>query len=267
MNVKILMFFTIVFTIILSYSHIVLADDYIERNDKELDNLQSLSMESNRYNNVFIVAGGDVKNLSTTNDDVIEQDRKIEQDDIAEQDRNRKYDSQLKQKDITEQDRNRKYGSQLKQDDITEQDRNRKLSNDINNGGEKQVINSPLRSTTTELSSYPSWVQNPNVNGYFATAVGSSKHNHEKGLSYQKRMARIQANAELSKIISVQIDNELERTSVHSDGTQIKYDINQKSRHRSSSKLENVEQLDDWLDPVTNDYYILLGIKVKPVLD
>ena len=249
MNVKILMFFTIVFTIILSYAHIVLADDYIERNDKELDNLQSLSMESNRYNNVFIVAGGDVKNLSTTNDDVIEQDRKIEQDDITEQDRNRKYDSQLKQ------------------NDIAEQDRNRKLSNDINNGGEKQVINSPLRSTTTELSSYPSWVQNPNVNGYFATAVGSSKHNHEKGLSYQKRMARIQANAELSKIISVQIDNELERTSVHSDGTQIKYDINQKSRHRSSSKLENVEQLDDWLDPVTNDYYILLGIKVKPILD
>ena len=129
------------------------------------------------------------------------------------------------------------------------------------------MITSPLRETTTEISSYPNWVLNPNINGYFATAVGSSKYNHRQGLSYQKRMARVQANAELSKIISVKIDNELERTSVHSDGTQIKYDINHKSRHRSNSKLENVKQLNEWLDPVTKDYYILLGIKVKPILD
>ncbi len=224
MNVKILMFLTIVSTMILNYFNIVLADEYIERNDKDLDNLQSLSIENSRYNNVFIVAGGDVKNLSTINDNIIQQDS------------------------------NTKHGNQVEQNSDT-------------NSGEKEAIGSPFRSTTTEISSYPSWVQNPNINGYFATAVGSSKYNHEKGLSYQKRMARIQATAELSKIISVQIDNELERTSVHSDGTQIKYNIDQKSRHKSNSKLENVEQLDDWLDPVTNDYYILLGMKIKPVLD
>ena len=260
MNVKILMFLTIVSTMILNYFNIVLADEYIERNDKDLDNLQSLSIENSRYNNVFIVAGGDVKNLSTINDNIIQQDSNTKHGNQVEQKSNTKHGNQV------EQNSNTKHGNQVEQKSNTKHG-NQVEQNSNTNSGEKEAIGSPFRSTTTEISSYPSWVQNPNINGYFATAVGSSKYNHEKGLSYQKRMARIQATAELSKIISVQIDNELERTSVHSDGTQIKYNIDQKSRHKSNSKLENVEQLDDWLDPVTNDYYILLGMKIKPVLD
>ncbi len=220
MNIRVLIFFTIVFNFILSYSNSVLAIEGIDNIDRTLDPLLSLSADTNRYKNVFIIASGDVRHLSSTIDENINQDNYVQK------------------------------------------------SNDINiDDGEKNIINSPLRETTTEISSYPDWFLNPNIAGYFATAVGSSKYNYERGLSYQKRMARIEAAAELSKIISVEIDNQIERSSVHSEGNEIKYDMNVKSRHKSNSRLENVEQLEEWLDPVTNDYYILLGIKYKPTLD
>lgn len=113
--------------------------------------------------------------------------------------------------------------------------------------------NSPI------IDEVPEWVINPNAYGYDFVAVGFANGNVEE-VSSQKRIARIQGMGELSRIIKIQIDNEILKMDLSVNGEAIS-DIKTYSRQRSDSLLSSVEEIDNWIDPKTGDYYLLLGIK------
>jgi len=113
---------------------------------------------------------------------------------------------------------------------------------------------------------YPSWFINPSIDGYFTTGVGSAKPNRE-GSSYQKRIARAKALAEISTAVSVQVNNEIQRMTILYDTREYRKKVLMISRHRSQEVLKDIEFLDEWTDPETKDYFILLGLKKPPLIE
>ncbi len=111
---------------------------------------------------------------------------------------------------------------------------------------------------------YPIWVLNPNrITGYNYVAVGSAKDNGQGEIA-QKQAAKAGAYAELSRMISVQVENEIksERT-IHSinGNSEMLTKLDTYSRQRSNGILEGTEEVDIWLDDNTGELYIILGIK------
>lgn len=112
------------------------------------------------------------------------------------------------------------------------------------------------------INGLPNWVISPSEDGYAVTAVGLGIYGNG-GISGQKRAARIQAEGEISKILNVKIENELniEKTvHVNGDEEKVSSDMQTSSRQRASEILHNAEELKCWVDPTNNDYYVLLGI-------
>ena len=112
-------------------------------------------------------------------------------------------------------------------------------------------------------SALPDWVLTPHVNGYPLVAVGVGMYG-AGGISGQKRAARVQAQGEISKMLNVYIENELnimQKTAARNDEV-ISYnsDMQSASRQRSAAKLDTVVELRCWIDPETSDYYLLVGI-------
>ena len=109
------------------------------------------------------------------------------------------------------------------------------------------------------INGYPVWVTNPNVQGYSYTAVGSAVP-CAGGLPEQKRVARIHAMGEISRMVKVQVDNEASSSTVSSGGN-VRSEFSTYSRQRSDSILNSVSEIDSWIDPKNGDFYLFLGIK------
>lgn len=109
------------------------------------------------------------------------------------------------------------------------------------------------------VNGYPVWVTNPNVQGYSYTAVGSAVP-CAGGLPEQKRVARIHAMGEISRMIKVQVDNEVS-SSTFSSGGSVRSEFSTYSRQRSDNILNSVSEIDSWIDPKNGDFYLFLGIK------
>lgn len=117
------------------------------------------------------------------------------------------------------------------------------------------------------INALPNWVVSPSEDGYPVTAVGLGIYG-SGGISGQKRAARIQAEGEISKMLNVKIDNELNlNKSVHVSASEEKVtsDMTTSSRQRASEVLNYIEELKCWVDPNNNDYYVLVGVPYDKV--
>lgn len=111
---------------------------------------------------------------------------------------------------------------------------------------------------------YPVWVLEPQqVAGYRYVAVGSAKLvDNNKTARYQA--ASSQARAEISRMISVQVDNEIktERQVNQMNGNdKMTQSIETYSRQRSESLQGKIETIYTWEDMKTGELYMLMGLK------
>lgn len=109
----------------------------------------------------------------------------------------------------------------------------------------------------------PEWILSPDMPGYTYCATGSAPKNSNFAL--QKKIARMNTMAELSKTIEISISNQLDIKSKveSSDNKQINVDkdISSTSRQRSNAVISNASELDSFLDNNTGIYYLRMCIK------
>ena len=106
----------------------------------------------------------------------------------------------------------------------------------------------------------PSWFLNPNLEGYIG-AVGSAPRQKNGSTEMQKRIALIQAKANIAKQIEVYIENEL-KTQKECSSEQCKSSINTSSTHQSGQMIRNVIQKEEWTDPETGTLYIWVVTRI-----
>lgn len=109
----------------------------------------------------------------------------------------------------------------------------------------------------------PDWILQPEVAGYSYCATGFAKK--DNNLSLQKKIARMNAMSEISKNISVSIDNTLEIntdvTSKNNKQTDVNKNISSSSRQSSDAIFNNIEEIDSFLDNSSGIYYLRACIK------
>ena len=109
----------------------------------------------------------------------------------------------------------------------------------------------------------PEWVLMPDINGYYYCAAGSAPKN--SNISLQKKIARMNTLAELSKAVEISISNELEvKKTVESRNnkqTNIEKDMTTSSRQRSNTVISDAVEIDSFLDNNTGILYLRMCIK------
>lgn len=109
----------------------------------------------------------------------------------------------------------------------------------------------------------PSWILTPAAEGYRICAAGTALKNDNKAL--QKKIARMNAMAELSKINEVKVANQLDietkTTTYNGSVLDNSRNISSKSRQSSNSVIDNAEEVDNFYDEEQGIYYILLCTK------
>ena len=109
----------------------------------------------------------------------------------------------------------------------------------------------------------PEWVFMPDINGYSYCAAGSAPKN--SNISLQKKIARMNTLAELSKAVEISISNELEvKKTVESRNnkqTNIEKDMTTSSRQRSNTVISDAVEIDSFLDNNTGILYLRMCIK------
>lgn len=116
----------------------------------------------------------------------------------------------------------------------------------------------PEKLETVDLSRFPSWVVDPAIKGYVA-AVGYARV-QKKNPNALRRVALLNAKAELAKQIEIFVDSELFRTSVCT-AQECRSDMKSYSNQYTSRLMQNVEITGEWLDPQTGDLYIRVAAK------
>lgn len=108
----------------------------------------------------------------------------------------------------------------------------------------------------------PEWVLNPSVEGFNLCAVGSATGDNK---ALQKKIARINAMAELSKMQEVKVNNKLDieknTTTYNNNILDSSKNISSKSRQFSNSVIDDAEEAADYYDEIEGVYYILLCTK------
>ena len=109
----------------------------------------------------------------------------------------------------------------------------------------------------------PEWVLMPDINAYSYCAAGSAPKN--SNISLQKKIARMNTLAELSKAVEISISNELEvKKTVESRNnkqTNIEKDMTTSSRQRSNTVISDAVEIDSFLDNNTGILYLRMCIK------
>lgn len=109
----------------------------------------------------------------------------------------------------------------------------------------------------------PEWILNPVAEGYRVCATGLALNNNNKAL--QKKIARINAMAELSKINEVKVSNQLDIekniTTYNGKVLDSSKNISSQSRQSSNTIIDNTEEVADFYDEKEGIYYILLCTK------
>lgn len=129
----------------------------------------------------------------------------------------------------------------------------------------KKVVLFPfiLLSVSVSADDMPDWVLNPYAEGYSFCACGYAPEN--SSIQLQKKIARINASSEISKMITVDINTEINTdkkvSSVDNTVTDISSQASSSSRHKSSGVINGAQELDSWTDKKTGEYYALICIK------
>ena len=108
----------------------------------------------------------------------------------------------------------------------------------------------------------PEWILNPAADGFDVCAVGSATGDNK---ALQKKIARINAMAELSKMQEVKVSNKLDieknTTTYNGNVLDSSQNISSQSRQFSNSVIDDAEEAADYYDETGGVYYILLCTK------
>lgn len=104
-------------------------------------------------------------------------------------------------------------------------------------------------------SDMPEWVLKPDLEGYRYCGVGSADKTSSQ--SMQKKLAKINALSEISRIIEVDIANKIEITQQSSG----KSEKNFSSSQNSNVLVKDAEEKDSFYDEKKSIYYIRLCVK------
>jgi hypothetical protein len=108
---------------------------------------------------------------------------------------------------------------------------------------------------------YPIWFFNPNYDGYLGGVGVARKSNN---YATQRRIAKMLAQAELSKQIKVIVNTELNLEQTQIDrGTAQYYRSKLKtfSKHQADQYLQNPVVKDEWKNPKTGELYLWLVLE------
>lgn len=111
---------------------------------------------------------------------------------------------------------------------------------------------------------YPVWFFNPNYDGYLGGVGAAKKSNSQGNYSRQKRLAKMLAQAELSKQIKVIVDTELnlEQTKVEKGvASHYRSKLRTFSKHQSKQILKNAVIKDEWKNPKTDELFVWLVLE------
>ena len=110
----------------------------------------------------------------------------------------------------------------------------------------------------TTSSDLPSWVLNPRIEGYLC-GVGTARP-QKANPSYQRRVAMMQARAEIAREIEIFVRTELAmEKSCRDDACRSR--IATRSRHLSRQMIGEATVKDEWKDPENGTLYIRLTVK------
>lgn len=108
----------------------------------------------------------------------------------------------------------------------------------------------------------PEWILNPSSDGFNLCAVGSATGDNK---ALQKKIARMNALAELSKMYEVKVNNQLDieknTTTYNSNILDSSKNISSQSRQFSNSVIDDAEEMANYYDDIEGVYYILLCTK------
>lgn len=111
---------------------------------------------------------------------------------------------------------------------------------------------------------YPVWFYNPNYDGFLGGVGTAKKENSQGSYSRQKRLAKMLAQAELSKQIKVVVDTELNLEQTSIDKGVVNYyrsKLNTFSKHQADQFLKNSMIQDEWMNPKTNELFVWLVLE------
>jgi len=105
---------------------------------------------------------------------------------------------------------------------------------------------------------YPEWFYTPVYDGYIG-AVGIAPKQNSGGFTAQKRVARMQAQKNLAKQISVLVNSEVRVETLGVDTDTVKYyrqKVESLTREQVDQYLTGFKVMDEWIDENTGEYYI-----------
>ena len=122
----------------------------------------------------------------------------------------------------------------------------------------------PLSKTKYPMQNgYPVWFFQPDYDGYLG-AVGIAKQQAGKSFYQQQRLAKISAEAALSKKIKVVVNTELNLTQTKVEAGVVNYyrsRLQTFSKHQAEQFLSNIIVKDQWINPKTKELYVWLVLE------
>ena len=110
----------------------------------------------------------------------------------------------------------------------------------------------------TAHSRLPGWVKHPYMEGYWC-GIGAADP-QKSNPAYQRRVAMMQAKAEIAREIEVDIRTVLEKEKPCRD-EKCRGELSVRSRHRAQQLIGEATIRDEWTDPQNSRLYIRLIVK------
>ncbi len=122
----------------------------------------------------------------------------------------------------------------------------------------------PLTKTKYPMQNgYPVWFFHPDYDGYLG-AVGIASYQPGKSFYQQQRLAKISAEAALSKKIKVVVNTELNLIQTKVEAGVMNYyrsRLKTFSKHQAEQFLSNIVVKDQWVNPKTKELYVWLVLE------
>lgn len=116
---------------------------------------------------------------------------------------------------------------------------------------------------STVAKTPPSWILNPNKDGYLSV-VGFAPKQDWGGRDAQYRVAQLKARQELAQMIRVKITSTSKFSKEDRNGkTTQEADIETTAQSNVDLKLDAAEIINEWVDPKNEDLYIWLATKIE----
>ena len=110
---------------------------------------------------------------------------------------------------------------------------------------------------------FPIWFTTPVYDGYIG-AVGIAPKQNRGGFSAQKRVARMQAQKNLAKQISVLVKSEVKVETLGVDSSTVQHyrqKVTSLTREQADQFLSGFKVMDEWIDEASGEYYMWMVLE------